>query len=71
MAAQHAPPPPTTTTTTTKVVGDYELLSKLGCGSYASVYRSVNLKTGESYAIKAISKGWCCVEKGNGLSVFR
>ena len=44
-------------TATTKVVGNYELTSKLGSGSYAQVYKSTNLKTGEHYAIKAISKG--------------
>ena len=44
-------------TATTKVVGNYELTSKLGSGSYAQVYKSTNLKTGEQYAIKAISKG--------------
>ena len=43
--------------TATKVVGNYELTSKLGSGSYAQVYKSINLKTGEHYAIKAISKG--------------
>ena len=40
-----------------KIVGNYELTLKLGSGSYAQVFRCIHSKTGESYAIKAISKG--------------
>ena len=40
-----------------KIVGNYELTLKLGSGSYAQVFRCIHMKTGEPYAIKAISKG--------------
>lgn len=40
-----------------KIVGNYELTLKLGSGSYAQVYKCIHSKSGEPYAIKAISKG--------------
>lgn len=39
-----------------KLVGNYQLVSKLGIGSYASVYKGIDVKTGQEYAVKAISK---------------
>jgi serine/threonine protein kinase len=43
--------------TKTKVVGHYELTSKLGSGSYAQVYKGLDTRNGEYFAIKQIAKG--------------
>ena len=40
-----------------KTVGNYELTTKLGSGSYAHVYQAVNKHTRMQCAIKVISKG--------------
>lgn len=40
----------------TRKVGKYELISRLGEGSYAKVYRGRDGNTGEEYALKVISK---------------
>ena len=40
----------------TRKVGKYELISRLGEGSYAKVYRGKDGNTGEEYALKVISK---------------
>ena len=39
-----------------KTVGNYQLKEKIGKGTYADVYKGINKKTGEKYAIKTISK---------------
>jgi len=40
----------------TRKVGKYELLSRLGEGSYAKVYKGRDGTSGEEYALKVISK---------------
>lgn len=37
-----------------RMMGDYELIKKIGQGSYSSVYKCRHLKTGKIYAIKSI-----------------
>lgn len=39
-----------------KTVGNYNILSRLGSGSYAEVFKAVHIKTGEVVAVKVISK---------------
>ncbi|CAK9153763.1 unnamed protein product [Ilex paraguariensis] len=39
-----------------KLFGKYELGKQLGCGAFAKVYHARNLRTGQSVAIKAVSK---------------
>ena len=40
----------------TRKVGKYELVSRLGEGSYAKVYKGRDDTTGTEYALKVISK---------------
>ena len=40
-----------------KVVGNYQVVKKLGNGSFASVYLGVDKRDGRQYALKAISIG--------------
>lgn len=37
-------------------IGDYELLTKLGKGSFATVYKAKDIRDGKIYAIKTIAK---------------
>ena len=37
-------------------VGNFEFTQKLGSGSYAQVFRAIDVRSGDSYAIKAVSK---------------
>ncbi|XP_052175456.1 CBL-interacting serine/threonine-protein kinase 14-like [Diospyros lotus] len=40
----------------TKLFGNYELGKLIGCGAFAKVYHARNVRTGQSVAIKAVSK---------------
>ncbi len=39
-----------------KIVGDYQLVEKIGKGNFADVYLGINQKTTQKYAIKVIAK---------------
>ena len=50
---EHAPPSPAEQTA---LFGKYDLGRLLGCGAFAKVYHARNLETGQSVAVKIISK---------------
>jgi len=39
------------------IVGEYDLVQKLGHGSYADVFKGIHIPSNQRFAVKAISKG--------------